>query len=69
MQINTIREKHVPRYLAEFGYRFNRRFNLPEMIERLFFVALRTPPMPHRLLRVAEIYGYQVNLNSYTPGK
>lgn len=26
---HAIREKHVPRYLAEFEYRFNRRFNLP----------------------------------------
>jgi len=31
----AIREKHVPRYLAEFDYRFNRRFDLPAMIERL----------------------------------
>ncbi|MCU7849799.1 MAG: IS1595 family transposase [Candidatus Thiodiazotropha sp. (ex Lucinoma kastoroae)] len=54
---HAIREKHVPRYLAEFEYRFNRRFNLPAMIERLLFVALRTPPMPYRFLRMAEIYG------------
>ncbi|PUB79944.1 MAG: IS1595 family transposase, partial [gamma proteobacterium symbiont of Ctena orbiculata] len=54
---HAIREKHVPRYLAEFEYRFNRRFNLPSMIERLLFVALRTPPMPYRLLRMAEVYG------------
>ena len=32
---HAIREKHVPRYLAEFEYRFNRRFDLPTMIERL----------------------------------
>jgi transposase-like protein len=54
---HAIREKHVPRYLAEFEYRFNRRFDLPAMIERLLFVALRTPPMPYRLLRMAEVYG------------
>ncbi|WXG55137.1 MAG: IS1595 family transposase [Candidatus Sedimenticola sp. (ex Thyasira tokunagai)] len=54
---HAIRKKHVPRYLAEFEYRFNRRFNLPEMIERLLFVALRTPPMPYRFLRMAEVYG------------
>ncbi|MCU7805618.1 MAG: IS1595 family transposase [Candidatus Thiodiazotropha sp. (ex Lucinoma borealis)] len=53
---HAIREKHVPRYLAKFEYRFNRRFNLPEMIERLLFVALRTPPMPYRFLRMAEVY-------------
>ena len=54
---HAIREKHVPRYLAEFEYRFNRRFDLPAMIERLAYVALRTPPMPHRLLSMAEVWG------------
>ena len=52
---HAIRGKHVPRYLAEFEYRFNRRFDLPAMIERLTFVALRTPPMPYRLLKMAEV--------------
>ncbi len=28
----AIREQHVPRYLAEFEDRFNRRFDLPAMI-------------------------------------
>jgi transposase-like protein len=46
--------KHAPRYLAEFEYRFNRRFRLPDMIPRLAYVALRTPPMPYRLLTLAE---------------
>lgn len=41
---HAFREKHVSCYLAEFEYRFNRRFELPTMIERLLFVALRTPP-------------------------
>ena len=54
---HAIREKHVPRYLAEFEYRFNRRFDLPSMIERLAYVALRTPPMPQRLLSMAEQWG------------
>ncbi|MES9958204.1 MAG: IS1595 family transposase [Sedimenticola sp.] len=54
---HAIEEKHVPRYLAEFEYRFNRRFKLSSMIERLLFVALRTPPMPYRLLKMAEVYG------------
>jgi hypothetical protein len=31
---HAVREKHVPRYLAEFEYRFNRRFDLPSMIPR-----------------------------------
>ena len=40
------------RYLAEFEYRFNRRFDLPDIIPRLVYVALRTPPMPERLLKL-----------------
>lgn len=51
---HSISAKHVPRYLAEFEYRFNRRFNLEEMIPRLAYIALRTPPMPARVLTMAE---------------
>ena len=54
---HKISEKHAPRYLAEFEYRFNRRFDLPAMIDRLLYVSLRTPPMPYRLLKMAEVYG------------
>jgi hypothetical protein len=51
---HAIRPKHVPRYLAQFEYRFNRRYRLEDMITRLAWVALRTPPMPYRLLKLAE---------------
>src|SRR5271167_467967 len=51
----AVREKHVARYLAEFEYRFNRRYNLETMIPRLAFVALRTAPMPYRLLKLADV--------------
>jgi hypothetical protein len=54
---HAINEKHLPRYLAEFCYRFNRRFKLEEMIPRLGYVAMRTPPMPYRLLKLAEVWG------------
>ncbi|WP_419626445.1 hypothetical protein, partial [Thiolapillus sp.] len=30
----------LPRYLAEFEYRFNRRYRLDDMIERLAYVGL-----------------------------
>jgi hypothetical protein len=49
--------KSTPRYLADLEYRFNRRFDLPAMIERLAYVSLRTPPMPQRLLGMAEQWG------------
>ena len=52
----AIRGKHVPRYLAEFEYRFNRRYDLAAMMPRLGYVAVRTPPMPYRLLKLAEIH-------------
>ena len=52
---HAISNDHLPRYLAEFCYRFNRRFQLGDMIERHAYVALRTPPMPQRLLKLAEI--------------
>ena len=50
----AIRQKHVPRYLAEFEYRFNRRYGLAAMMPRLGWAAVRTPPMPYRLLKLAE---------------
>ena len=49
--------KHAPRRLAEFAYRFNRRYDLPAMIPRLAWIALRTPPMPYRMLKLAEDHG------------
>ena len=51
---HAVREKHAPRYLAEFQYRFNRRFDLTEFIPRLAYASVRTPPMPERLLTMAE---------------
>ena len=50
---HAISEKYSARYLAEFEYRFNRRFSLPAMIERFVYVAARTPPLPQRLLTIA----------------
>ena len=47
--------RHLPRYLAEFCYRFNQRFDLHTMVNRLAYVAMRTPPMPQRLLKLAEV--------------
>jgi hypothetical protein len=52
----AINSKHAPRYLAEFEYRFNRRYDLATMIPRLTWAAVRTTPMPYRLLKLAEVY-------------
>jgi transposase-like protein len=51
---HAIGQKHVPRYLAEFQYRFNHRFNLPSMIQNLVQMSIGTPPVPARLLTLAE---------------
>ncbi len=42
--------------IAEFYYRHNRRFQLGDMIARFGYVAVRTPPMPRRLLKFAEAH-------------
>jgi transposase-like protein len=52
----SVNSKHVPRYLAEFEYRFNRRYDLGAMIPRLTWASVRTPPMPYRLLKLAEVH-------------
>lgn len=52
----SISSKHVPRYLAEFEYRFNRRYDLAAMIPRLTRAAILAPPMPYSLLKLAEVH-------------
>ena len=49
---HAVRPKYARRYLAESEYHFNPRFGLPDIIPRLLYVALRTPPMPDRLLKL-----------------
>ena len=48
---HSFEPKYAQRYLAEFEYRFNRRSSLPDLIPRLAYVALRTPPLPEKLLK------------------
>lgn len=55
--LHSVSKKHFPRYIAEFCYRFNRRFDMRQLIPRFVYVALRTPPMPQKLLKVAELCG------------
>lgn len=47
-------EKYPRRYLGEYQYRFNRRFNLCEMLSRLILAAVQTERRPERWLRLAE---------------
>lgn len=53
---HKVSEKHLPRYLAEFCYRFNRRFELDKMVSRLAYIAMRTAPIPIRILKLAEVH-------------
>ena len=48
---------HLQRHLATFQYRFNRRYRLKDILPRLVWVALRTPPMPRRHLTSAAYQG------------
>jgi transposase-like protein len=46
--------KYGVRYLAAFAYRFNRRFHLETITQRLLVAAATTGPRPERWLREAE---------------
>ena len=48
-------QKYGNRYLAEIAYRFNRRFNLKGMLQRLLIACIGSRPQPERLLRSAEL--------------
>jgi len=52
----AIRPRYAARYLAAYEYRFNRRFELGKMAERLAAVAAQTAPQPRRTLS-AEMSG------------
>ena len=46
--------KYAHRYLAEFAYRFNRRYDLAAMVLRLIATAVLTQPHPRRVICVPE---------------
>jgi hypothetical protein len=48
--------KACPALSGEFEYRFNRRYDLAVIVPRLCWACVRTPPMPYRLLKLAEVY-------------
>src|SRR5687768_15412200 len=42
--------KHAQSYLASFAYRFNRRFQLDSIVQRLTWAAAHTVPQPYQLI-------------------
>lgn len=54
---HAINPRHLPRHLAEYCFRFNHRFNLRAMLPELARIAVKTPAMPYRLLKLAELSG------------
>lgn len=52
----ALRKKHMVRYLAEFEWRFNHRFDLAAMIDALGRAAINTKPAPYWWLKMAD-YG------------
>jgi ribosomal protein L37AE/L43A len=42
--------KHAQRYLASFAWRFNRRYQLASLTERLVWAAARTNPHPYHVI-------------------
>lgn len=50
---HKLSKHHLQRHLSTFAYRFNRRYNLQDILKRFTYVSLRTPPMPKRLLTLS----------------
>jgi ribosomal protein L37AE/L43A len=42
--------KHAQSYLASFAYRFDRRYQLDSIVERLAWAAVHTGPQPYRVI-------------------
>ena len=42
--------KHAQRYLSSFAWRFNRRYQLDSLTERLAYACARTAPHPYRVI-------------------
>jgi hypothetical protein len=49
-----MQHKHLPRYLGEFCFRFNRRFKLPNLLNSLIHHSANAAPIPQRELKLAE---------------
>lgn len=47
--------KHLRRYLAKFGYRFNHHLDLGSIVPRVFYAAVWTAHLPYSPLTFAEV--------------
>lgn len=54
---HSVSSKHLPRYLAEFNFRFNNRFQMGSMIDFFIKHAAIAKPLPHHKLKLAEDWG------------
>jgi transposase-like protein len=45
-----VSSKHAQSYLTSFAYRFNRRYQLDSIVERLTWAAVHTIPQPYRVI-------------------
>jgi transposase-like protein len=52
-----VAKRYLARYFAEFQYRFNRRADLPAMLDRLGFVATQAAPRPRGVLKIQHVAG------------
>jgi hypothetical protein len=46
-------KKYSSKYLAEFQYRFSRRFNLNRLFTSIIYHSVNTPPLGCKLIKVA----------------
>ena len=53
----NIRRPYVPRFLAEFQWRFNRRARLADMLGQILAAAVATVPRPHATITQAYAAG------------
>lgn len=54
---HAVSSKHLPRYLAEFCFRFNNRFYIGSMVSHLIKCSAKAKPRPQRILKLAEKEG------------
>ena len=54
---HSVSSKHLPRYLAEFSFRFNNRFQMAVMIDTFIRPATSTNQLPRHKLKLAADWG------------